>query len=116
MKLNVKGFSPQAIQGIEAYHWPGNVRELENRVKRAVIMADGQLVNEEDMEFEEIDPSESEPFNLREVRDAAELRAVQRAMSQTEGNVSKTAELLGITRPTLYNLMKKFNMDVSDKE
>jgi two-component system NtrC family response regulator len=116
LKLNVKGFSPQAIQGIESYNWPGNVRELENRVKRAVIMADTQLVNAEDMEFEEVDTSESQPFNLREVRDEAELRAVQRAMSQTEGNISRTAELLGITRPTLYNLMKKFNMDVADKD
>jgi len=116
LKLNVKGFTPQAIQGIESYAWPGNVRELENRVKRAVIMADGQLVNDEDMEFEEVDCTENEPFNLREVREAAELRAVQRAIAQTDGNISRTAELLGITRPTLYNLMKKFNMDVADKE
>ncbi len=116
LKLNVKGFTPQAIQGIEHYAWPGNVRELENRVKRAVIMADGPMVTDEDMELENSDMTESEPFNLREVRERAELRAIQRALGHTDGNVSKTAELLGITRPTLYNLMKKFNMDVADKE
>lgn len=116
LKLNVKGFSPQAIQGIEQYDWPGNVRELENRVKRAVIMAEGQMVTDEDMELEVNDETASEPFNLREVREYAEQRAVQRALGHSDGNISKTAELLGITRPTLYNLMKKFNMEIADKE
>ena len=116
LKLNAKGFTPQAIQGIENYNWPGNVRELENRVKRAVIMADGALVTDEDLELEVESQAESEPFNLREVRDEAELRAVKRALGHTDGNISKTAELLGITRPTLYNLMKKFDMDVAEKE
>lgn len=116
LKLNAKGFTPQAIQGIENYNWPGNVRELENRVKRAVIMADGTLVTDEDLELEVESKADSEPFNLREVRDEAELRAVKRALGHTDGNISKTAELLGITRPTLYNLMKKFDMDVAEKE
>ena len=110
LKLKVKGFTPQAMKGIESYNWPGNVRELENRIKRAVIMADGQLVTDEDMEFEDIEDAEAEPFNLREVREAAELKAVHRALAQSDQNISRTAELLGITRPTLYNLMKKFNM------
>jgi two-component system NtrC family response regulator len=116
LKLGVKGFSPQAMKGIESYSWPGNVRELENRVKRAVIMADGQLVTDEDMEFEDLDVTDLEPFNLREVREAAELKAVHRALAQTDNNISKTAELLGITRPTLYNLMKKFNMEIAEKD
>lgn len=116
LKLNVKGFTPQAIQGIETYDWPGNVRELENRVKRAVIMADDALVTTEDLELDDDPDAEPEPFNLREVREQAELKAIHRAISHTQGNVSKTAELLGITRPTLYNLFKKFNLDLADKD
>ncbi len=108
-KRPVKGFTPQAVEGIEAYEWPGNVRELENRVKRAVIMADGTQVTLEDLELPS--PSgdaEPDPLNLREVREKAESQAILRALSRTEGNVSKASELLGVTRPTLYNLMKKY--------
>ncbi|MGD2119090.1 MAG: PEP-CTERM-box response regulator transcription factor [Chromatiales bacterium] len=115
LNLPVKGFSPQATQAIEQYTWPGNVRELENRVKRAVIMADNPLVSLEDMELD-LSEESSEPFNLREVREQAESRAIQRVFGHTDGNVSKAAELLGITRPTLYNLMKKFNLDIALKE
>ena len=79
-------------------------------------MADGTLVTDEDLELEVESKADSEPFNLREVRDEAELRAVKRALGHTDGNISKTAELLGITRPTLYNLMKKLDMDVAEKE
>ena len=87
------------------------MRELENRVKRAVIMADGNQVSLEDLEL----PTEgaadrAEPFNLREVREKAESQAIRRALSRTDGNVSKTSELLGVTRPTLYNLMKKYGI------
>ncbi len=111
LKRPVKGFTPQAVQLIESYQWPGNVRELENRVKRAVIMADGALVTGEDLELLEtgIDP---EPFNLREVRENAESRAILRALGHTSNNVSKTAEMLGVTRPTLYNLMRKYVIKV----
>lgn len=107
LKRPIKGFTPQAVRAIEHYNWPGNVRELENRVKRAVIMADGNQVTDEDLELTETE-SESEPFNLREVREKAESRAILRAMSLTDSNVSKTAEMLGVTRPTLYNLMRKY--------
>ena len=111
LKRPIKGFSPQAIEGIEAYNWPGNVRELENRVKRAVIMADGSQITLEDLELPlEEEAVDKEPFNLREVREEAESRAILRALARTDGNVSKTAELLGVTRPTLYNLMKKYGI------
>jgi len=107
LKRPIKSFTSSAMLAIENYEWPGNVRELENRVKRAVIMADGAQVTEEDLELDdsEIDP---QPFNLREVREKAESRAILRALSLTDKNVSKTAELLGVTRPTLYNLMRKY--------
>ena len=108
-KRPVKGFMPQAVEALEAYNWPGNVRELENRVKRAVIMADGNQVSLEDLELPGLeDAAEQEPFNLREVRERAESQAILRALARTDGNVSKTSELLGVTRPTLYNLMKKY--------
>lgn len=111
LKRPIKGFTPQAIEAIEAYHWPGNVRELENRVKRAVIMADGNQVSVEDLELPERDADvEPEPFNLREVRERAESLAIVRALARTDRNVSRTAELLGVTRPTLYNMMKKYGI------
>jgi len=111
LKRPIKGFTPQAVEAIEAYSWPGNVRELENRVKRAVIMADGTQVSLEDLELpEQQAAAEQEPFNLREVREKAESQAIIRALARTDGNVSKTSELLGVTRPTLYNLMKKYGI------
>ena len=111
LKRPVKGFSQRALEVLEAYDWPGNVRELENRIKRAVIMADGAQVTEQDLELE-TQETEQEPFNLREVREQAEYRAVLRALSFSENNVSHTAEMLGITRPTLYNLLKKYNITI----
>lgn len=109
LKRPIKGFTPQAIDAIDAYAWPGNVRELENRVKRAVIMAEGNQISLEDLELpSDQDGDDPQPFNLREVREQAESLAIMRALSRTDGNVSKTAELLGVTRPTLYNLMKKY--------
>lgn len=105
-KRPVKDFTRQALALIEKYEWPGNVRELENRVKRAVVMADHQEITPEDLELAETEVT-IEPFNLREVREIAEKHAILRAMSYTDNNVSRTAELLGVTRPTLYNLMRK---------
>lgn len=103
---SVKGFSKDAITAIEAYPWPGNVRELENRIKRAAIMAEGALISAEDLELNAND-QEPLPLNLRQVRDEAEKNAVQRALLLFDGNISKAAEMLGISRPTLYDLMNK---------
>lgn len=105
----LKGFTQRALQIIEHYPWPGNVRELENRVKRAVIMADGPEVNELDLELGEAEAS-PEPFNLREIREAAEKQAIERALRYTDNNLTRTADLLGVTRPTLYGLLEKFGM------
>jgi len=111
LKRPIKGLTPQAIEAIETHDWPGNVRELENRIKRAVIMADGTQVSLEDLELPGPNGDRDlAPFNLREVRENAESQAILRALARSDGNVSKTSDLLGITRPTLYNLMKKYGI------
>jgi two-component system NtrC family response regulator len=102
----VKNFSRKAMAVIESYPWPGNVRELENRVKRAVVMADSREITPEDLELAEVEVQEV-PFDLREVRELSESQAIKRAIHHSDRNLSRAAELLGITRPTLYNLMKK---------
>ena len=103
-------FAPEALQAIQRYHWPGNVRELENRVNRAAIMAEGQRVSAEELGFgkQGAEAVEGEDYlNLREVRQRAETQAVRRALTLAEGNVSKAAEMLGVARPTLYDLMER---------
>ncbi len=105
----IRGFATEALAAIETYSWPGNVRELENRVKRATIMAEGNRIEPEDLELGA--PKEDDmPFNLREVRELAEREALQRAMGLAQGNMSKAAHMLGISRPTLYDLLNKFEM------
>lgn len=103
------GFTNEALQAIEEYSWPGNVRELENRIKRAVIMADGPVITQEVLQLN-TDSKNSMPLNLREVREKAEASAVLRAMNYVGGNVSRAAELLGISRPTLYDLVNKYGL------
>lgn len=109
-QVSVSGFSPEAIEAIESYEWPGNIREMENRVKRAVVMADDKLISSEDLG---INPSQDLAINLRQVRHNAERNAIMRALTMTEHNISATAKLLGVTRPTLYDLMKKYNVQSS---
>ncbi len=104
----VLGFKEDALNAIESYHWPGNVREMENCIKRAVIMADGPQIGVADLGLP-IELREPEPMNLRQVREAAERKALTQALSRTDGNIAKAAELLGISRPTLYDLMNRFN-------
>lgn len=98
-----------AVEAIEASPWPGNVRELENAVKRAVIMADGNRVTADDLGLDVPDET-LESLNLREVRDEAERRAVLRVLSRTNGNVARAADILGVSRPTLYDLMNRFGL------
>ncbi len=108
-KRPINGFSDDAMSAIEAYAWPGNVRELENKIKGAVIMADGKLVNADDLQLSSSD-DESESLNLREVRSRAESKAIRVALTKSYGNISKAAEMLGITRPTLYDLLNKYGL------
>jgi len=98
-----------ALNVIEAYEWPGNVRELENVLKRAVIMADSSMITGADIG---IAPGSgtADMLNLRQVRDEAERTAVLRVLSRANGNLSKAAEMLGISRPTLYDLMHRFGL------
>src|SRR5690606_25180700 len=106
----LKGFSADAQDAIDTYAWPGNVREMENKIKAAVIMAEGKLVTAEDLGLV---PSGSAPtLNQRAVRQHAETLAIRQALTRTAGNVSRAAELLGITRPTLYDLMSKYEIRV----
>jgi len=107
---SVKGFSPQATALIESYAWPGNVRELENKIKRAVIMADEKLVSTEDLDIRAQVEDEELSLNLRQVREAAESKAINRALSVSGNSMSKAAEILGISRPTLYDLMNKLGL------
>jgi two-component system NtrC family response regulator len=109
-KRSLRGFTPDAIQAIEAHTWPGNVREMENTIKRAVIMSDGPQVNQEDLGLAPNAETDSEPLNLRQVRDEAERGAVVKALARCNGNIAHAAEMLGISRPTLYDLMNRFGL------
>jgi two-component system NtrC family response regulator len=101
---------PDAVTAIEAHNWPGNVRELENCVKRAVIMADGSTIGPDDLGLQRPAPSNEEVVTLRQVRETAERDAVVRVLGRVNGNVSKAAELLGVSRPTLYDIMERFGL------
>jgi two-component system NtrC family response regulator len=105
----ITGFSQDAQNAIQNYPWPGNVRELENKIKGAVIMADGKQVNAADLGLADADATTPD-LNLREVRREAETRAIKRALTHAAGNVSQAAKMLGITRPTLYDLMEKYGV------
>src|SRR3954463_9922361 len=109
MSRPVKGFAPAALAAIDAWPWPGNVRELENRVKRAVIMADGKLVTAEDLDLEG-EADDSLPVNLKSARERADRRAIRQALARADNNISSAAKLLGISRPTLYDLMKQYEL------
>ncbi len=103
-------FSKDALAAIESYSWPGNVRELENRVKRAVIMAEHKQITAGDLELGGNSPDELATFNLREIRDNSDRQAITRALNHVGGKVSQAAELLGISRPTMYDLLRKFGL------
>jgi len=100
---------PDALTAIEAHSWPGNVRELENCVKRAVIMADANTLKAVDFGLEPVSGN-GDALNLREVRDRAEKDAVIRVLARANGNMTRAAELLGVSRPTLYDLINRFGL------
>ncbi|MEO1766477.1 PEP-CTERM-box response regulator transcription factor [Thiobacter aerophilum] len=106
-KKPVKGFTPEAVAALEAHTWPGNVRELENCIKRAVIMSEDGRIGAADLGLAAF---AAEPLNLRQVREEAERRAVTRALARAAGNVARAAELLGVSRPTLYDLINRYGL------
>ncbi len=111
MNPKVQGLAPDAADAIDAHNWPGNVRELENRIKRAVIMADGRSIGAADLDLgPAAAPEESLAINLRAAREGADRRAIRQAMARTDNNISSAAKLLGISRPTLYDLIKQYQL------
>lgn len=106
------GFADDALQAIEQYPWPGNVRELENCIRRAVIMCEGPQIRAHDLGLPAAHCGE-EPVNLRQARDAAEYKVMVMALARSDGSIVKAAELLGVSRPTLYDLMHHHGIRIS---
>lgn len=107
-KRGAMTLAEDAVSALEAHAWPGNVRELENCIKRAVIMSDGSQIRAADIGLTA--PADDGSFDLRRVREEAESRAVLGALARADGNVLKAAELLGVSRPTLYDLMHRLGL------
>lgn len=108
-RKKIRGFTNQAMNAVEQYAWPGNVRELENRIKRAVIMTDGAKITPADLEMEAPKPK-YENMGLKDAREALEKELLTKALSRNDGNITKVATELGVSRPTLYDMMEKFGM------
>ncbi|HEX7655583.1 MAG TPA: helix-turn-helix domain-containing protein, partial [Sphingomonas sp.] len=102
------GLAPDARAAIDAWGWPGNVRELENRIKRAVVMAEGKSITAADLDLD--GGGDDDTINLKAAREHADRRAIRHALARAEGNISSTAKLLGISRPTLYDLLKSYGL------
>lgn len=108
-KRNITAFTQEAANAIENYEWPGNVREMENKIKRAIIMCEGKQITSDDLGLR----GDTEfALNLRHVRQEAEKQAIVNALSMMENNISAAAKLLGVTRPTLYDLIKKYQINI----
>jgi two-component system NtrC family response regulator len=103
-----KGFTPAALTSLNDWHWPGNVRELENKLKRAVIMAENSLLDAADLD---LGGKEAASLNLKFVREDADRKAIRLALARTEGKLSTSSKLLGDSRPTLYDLLKQYGID-----
>lgn len=110
MNPAISGFSADALAAIDGWQWPGNVRELENRVKRAVIMADGKLVTAADLDLGDDGEEQADVLNLKSAREQTDRKIIRHALARNEGNISGTARMLGISRPTLYDLLKQYDL------
>ena len=109
-KKSIRGFAADALSAIAAYGWPGNVRQLENSVRKAVVMADGRTVTAADLGLSEVVERQAPTPTLQEVRKEAERKLVSDVLASTQGNISKTAKMLGVSRPTLYMMMRNLGL------
>jgi two-component system, NtrC family, response regulator len=107
---------PQSVEALTEHNWPGNVRELENRIKRAVVMAEGKYVTPANLELKDSSSADEIASTLRASRDSREKDLVRLVMEKAEGNVSKAAADLGISRPTLYQLLSRYGLKKSKSE
>ena len=109
-RRKISGFSREAVEAIERYAWPGNVRELDNRIRRAVTLSDHSRVIPSDLDLEQ--PGEfAERTTLKEARDAVEKSLVEQTLAKTNGNITKAAVILGVSRPTLHDLISRHNVE-----
>lgn len=106
-------YSDDAANAIQSYSWPGNVREMINKIKRAIIMADSRRVSAADLELVPDNQSQGNQLNLRQVRENAERNTILQALQSCSFNMSQASRLLGVTRPTLYNLTDKYRIQTS---
>jgi two-component system NtrC family response regulator len=113
-RRNFVGFTDQARADIDAYQWPGNVRELENKIKRAVVLAEGNRITSADLGLAE--SADQQALSLRDAREKAEREVIQRTLAIHNNNVSHAAAALGISRPSLYSLVKKLGMPDPGKQ
>ena len=104
----LRGFAPDAIAAIHNYGWPGNVRELINRVRRAIVMAEGRLIGANDLELGEF--AECVPMSLAQAREVGERQAIEMALLRNRGRVGDAARELGVSRVTLYRILSAYNM------
>ena len=109
---NIKGLSHDAAAAVAAYPWPGNVRELENRIKRAMVLAENKLLGRDDLDLEAVDGMEVRLPTLKEARETAEVNTIRQALALTKYNVSAAAKLLGVSRPGLYHLIKSLDLRI----
>ena len=114
-KKNLVGFSADAITAMQTYDWPGNVRELENRIRRAVIMAEGRKLTPEDLELADGEGEGYKSVSLREAREELERELILRTLARHNGNMTRTAADLQVSRPTLYELMDKLSIKKEDR-
>jgi two-component system NtrC family response regulator len=111
MQTGVGDFDKRALLAMQAYSWPGNVRELENRLQRALIMANGPQVTPEDLELPAADVQQGPPRTLREARETVEKELIVQALARNDGNITRTAAELDVSRPTLHDMLKKYNIE-----
>jgi two-component system NtrC family response regulator len=116
MHREITGFTPEALAYLTSYDWPGNIRELENKVRRAIVLAGGSRITPEDLGFVGHGTrgnGETPPLSgtLREARAGLEKKMVKSALTRCQGNILKASEELGISRPTMYDLLKKHGIE-----